>query len=139
MSMGIIKSGEYNKVAGLVGGSGSGSGSGEVIIHDPSEIIWGDPDYLTPNVSTGGLVEKNGIIQFTHSVYFSANFPVNAKTRICSGLPKPAVPIEASLSFSNEYGGILSLDTAGNLYLTCNSRNGTNGSFNITYIKAAED
>lgn len=138
MSMGIIESGEYNKVAGL--GGGSGSGSGEVIIHDPSEIIWGDTDYLTPNVSTGGLVEKDGIVQFTHAVWFSSNFPVETGTIICRGLPKPAVYIEAPLSCNNaEAYGYLSLDTEGNLYATMQAVNGVTGYFNITYIKAAED
>lgn len=140
MSMGIIESGEYNKVAGLGGGDGSGSGSGEVIIHDPSEITWADPDYLTPNVSTGGLVEKDGIIQFTHTIWFSSNFPVETKSLICRGLPKPAVSIEAPLSCDNAAAyGYLSLDTAGNLYAFVQPNNGFTGSFNITYIKAGED
>lgn len=134
MSMGIIESGEYNKVAGL------GGETGEVIIHDSSKLTWRGPNFILPNYNTGGLVEKDGVVQFTHAIYFSSGFPAETKFLICHGLPKPAVPIEAPLSFNNaDAFGFLSLDTEGYLYATMQPGNGVTGSFNITYIKAAED
>lgn len=138
MSMGIIESGKYNKVAGL------GGGSGEVIIHDPSKLTWRGPNFITPDFSTGGLVEKDGIIQFIQTAYFSESFPVKTKFLICNGLPKPAVPIEATISWDSWDSAIiygsLHLDTEGALYAIINTdARDLTGIFNIMYIKAAED
>lgn len=107
----------------------------ETTSHDPSEVTWNTTYVDLGTWTTGGVLEKCGIVQFTKIFSVKAGIPTG--TLICSGLPKPAMAVEIPVAWDGDsaIGGFF-LNTNGDLASWATVTADTNCRINLVYIKA---
>lgn len=107
----------------------------EITSHDLSTLTWNTTYISLGTWTTGGVLEKCGIVQFTK--IFSVKAGIPSGTIICSGLPKPAMAAEIPVAWDGDsaIGGFF-LNTNGDLASWATVTADTNCRINLVYIKA---
>lgn len=107
----------------------------KITSHGTSEVTW-NTTYADPSSwSSGGLIEKCGIVQFTKIFTVKAGVPTG--TVICSGLPKPAMTVEVPVTWDGaDASGGFFLNANGELAIFAGVAVDTNCRVNLVYIKA---
>lgn len=107
----------------------------KITSHDLSTLTWNTTYIDLGTWTTGGVLEKCGIVQFTK--IFSVKAGIPSGTIICSGLPKPAMAAEIPVAWDGDsaMGGFF-LNTNGDLASWATVTANTNCRINLVYIKA---
>lgn len=107
----------------------------KITSHDLSTLTWNTTYINLGTWTTGGILEKCGIVQFTK--IFSVKAGIPAGTIICSGLPKPVMAAEIPVSWdSNSAIGGFFFSTNGELSSWAEVTADTTCRINLVYIKA---
>lgn len=132
-SVGVVDKIEDNNMNGVT--SNAVYDATKTISHAISEVTW-NPTYVDLGTwSSGGLLERCGIVQFTKIFTVKAGVP--AGTVLCSGLPRPAMTVEIPSSWDTEtaQGGFF-LNTSGEISVWADVTVDTNCRINLVYVKA---
>lgn len=123
----VIENGNMNPV--------TSNAVAKVTSHDLSTLTWNTTYVDLGTWTTGGILEKCGIVQFTK--IFSVKAGIPAGTIICSGLPRPAMAAEIPVAWdgNSAIGGFF-LNTNGDLASWATVTADTNCRINLVYIKA---
>lgn len=123
----VIENGNMNAV--------TSNAVAKITSRDLSTLTWNATYVDLGTWTTGGVLEKCGIVQFTK--IFSVKAGIPAGTIICSGLPKPAMAAEIPVAWdgNSAIGGFF-LNTNGDLASWATVTADTNCRINLVYIKA---
>lgn len=107
----------------------------KITSHGLSTLTWNTTYVDLGTWTTGDVLEKCGIVQFTKIFTVKAGIP--AGTIICSGLPRPAMAIEVPVAWDNNTarGGFF-FNTNGDISVWADVTTDTNCRINLVYIKA---